>query len=306
MKMTKSFVLIFWGVLLILPESVSSQPAPTPNLIRVAAISFEPKKLDLQANIESLEKAFREAKAGNARIAVAPEGALEGYIINEILSGSIPLNAIRQVALSIDSQPIRQFQALAKELDLCLVFGFAELIDHEIFNTAIFIDNQGAICGKYHKMQFAEGYHPDWWFNRLGDQSRTFETPYGRCGILICNDRWNPALAKIQALDGAQFLVIPAFGSTSRTQDQAVLSRGRENQIPIIEANVGVGLIVNNGKIETVQRKRDGITFGSIEIPTNTTRDKVARDLAETEFLKWRQNEMKQRFNAKTYKIVEE
>ncbi|MBM4075461.1 MAG: carbon-nitrogen hydrolase family protein, partial [Planctomycetes bacterium] len=216
-------------------ETICGESART---VRVAAISFVPKKLDLNGNAGQLEKSFREAATGKARIAVAPEGVLEGYIINQVLSEEIPVEKMREVAITIDDPLIRRFQNLAKELDMCLVFGFAERVESDVYNTAIFIDGQGTICGKYHKMQLAEGYHSDWWFNRLGEKSRAFETPYGRCGMLICNDRWNPNLAKIPALDGAQFLVIPSYGSTSKSQDDAVLSRGRENGLPVIEANV--------------------------------------------------------------------
>ena len=215
--------------------------------VRVASISFVPEKLNLAGNADRLEQALRKAAAGGARLAVAPEGALDGYIINHVLAGEIPLSRIHDVALPLDHALIRRFQAVAKELDLCVVFGFAEKSGVEIFNTAIFIDHTGTIRGKYRKMQFAEGYHPTWWFNRLGEQSRAFDTPFGRCGILICNDRWNPALARIPALDGAQFLVIPSFGSTGKAQDDAVLSRSRETSLPIIEANVGVSLIVSDG-----------------------------------------------------------
>ena len=45
-----------------------------------------------------------------------------------------------------------------------------------------------------HKMQFAEGYDKSWYFNRPGKKIRAFDTPLGRCGMLICNDRWNPLL----------------------------------------------------------------------------------------------------------------
>lgn len=145
-------------------------------------------------------------------------------------------------------------------------------------------------------MQLAEGYHESWWFNRLVRQSRTFPTPFGRCGVLICNDRWNAQLAKIPALDGAQFLVIPSFGSRSTAQDEAVLSHGRENSIPIVEANVGVTLVVNNGRIVAVDRAEEGITFGEISISPERTVDAEARDRIEEEFLRWRQKEMQVRY----------
>ena len=145
-------------------------------------------------------------------------------------------------------------------------------------------------------MQLAEGYHPSWWFNRLGKQSRAFDTPYGRCGLMICNDRWNPALARIPALDGAQFLLIPAMGSTSTKQDKAVLDRGKENSIPVVEANVGVTLIVNKGRIAVVDRDREGITFGEITIPPAKQINVAARDRVEQAFLHWRDREMAVRY----------
>ena len=165
--------------------------------VRVAAISFVPTKFDLDGNADRLERAFRAARVGDARIAVAPEGALDGYVVNEIIAGDVAPERMRDVAVPIDSPHIERFRRLAMELEMCLVFGFAELIGDDVFNTAVFIDQAGTIRGKYHKMQFAEGYDPAWWFNRLGHESRAFDTPYGRCGLLVCNDRWNPQLARI-------------------------------------------------------------------------------------------------------------
>lgn len=49
--------------------------------------------------------------------------------------------------------------------------------------------------------------------------------------------------------DGARLLLIPAFGERGKRQNQSVLARGRENGIPIVEANVGMNLIVNQGEI---------------------------------------------------------
>lgn len=276
-------------------ESDGRQDRPSVSTVRVAAISFVPKKLDLAGNVIRLEAAFRKAKQGAARIAVAPEGALDGYIVNEIIAGKISSEQMKDVAISIHSSEIQHFRKLARELDMCLVFGFAELIAENVFNCAVFIDNRGQISGKYHKMQFAEGYDSAWWFNRLGSRSRTFETPFGRCGILICNDRWNPQLAKIPAADGAQFLVIPAFGSKSASQDKAVLSRAQETNLPVIEANVGVSLIVSSNRIAAVDRANEGITFADIVIPLAPRRDLTERDRVEADFLSWRKDEMPMR-----------
>ena len=53
--------------------------------------------------------------------------------------------------------------ALARELNMCLAFGCAEKIGKNVYNCAVFIDQNGRLCGKYHKMQLAEGSHPSWW-----------------------------------------------------------------------------------------------------------------------------------------------
>lgn len=242
-------------------------PADTPKTVKVAAISFIPQQANVAANADRLEKAFRDAAATGAKIAVAPEAVLDGYITYDVLWGKIPTDRMREVALPVDHPVIQRFQNLARELGICLVFGFAEAADSDIYNTAVFINDQGTICGKYRKMQFEEGYHPDWWYNRLGQESRAFSTPYGRCGILICNDRWNPALARIPKLDGAQFLVIPAYGLRATKQDEAVLARARETSLPVIEANVGVTLVISRGEIVAVQRDKTGMTVADIEIP---------------------------------------
>ncbi len=48
---------------------------------------------------------------------------------------------MRDVAVTIDSPSIKRFRSLARELDICLVFGFAERIDQDVFNSAVFIYN---------------------------------------------------------------------------------------------------------------------------------------------------------------------
>ena len=261
--------------------------------IKVAAISFVPEKFGLEKNADRLEEMFRRAAAGGAQLAVAPEGVLEGYVVEPILSGEQPAERMKDVAVTMQSAVIGRFRKLAKELEMCLVFGLAERIGKDVFNCAVFIDQRSRICGKYHKMQLAEGSHRSWWFNRLGKKSRAVNTPFGRCGFLICNDRWNPDIARIPVLDGAQYLLIPSFGSRARDQDKAVLARARENGVPIVEANVGVTLIISKGEVVNVSRKETTVIFGTIEVPAAVSA--ANRDRQEGALLRWRKKEMPRR-----------
>ena len=262
--------------------------------VKVAAISFVPEKFALQKNADRLEVMYRKAAAGGAQLALAPEGVLEGYVVNEIIAGDVPAARMNEAAITIRSPVIGRFRALARELDMCLAFGFAERIGRDVFNCAAFIDQQGRLCGKYHKMQLAEGSHRSWWFNRLGRRSRACNTPFGRCGFLICNDRWNADIARIPVLDGARYLLIPSWGSRSRDQDRAVLARARENGVPIVEANVGVTLIISKGEIVSLSRRERTVTFGTIEVPAAASSGN--RDRHERSFLNWRKKEMPERY----------
>lgn len=269
--------------------------------VRVAAISFVPDKFGLASNADRLEAMFRKAAAGGAQLALAPEGILEGYVVNEIIAGEVEAQRMCEAAVSIRSPVIGRFRSLARELDMCLAFGFAERIGEDVFNSAVFLDPGGRTCGTYHKMQLAEGYHSSWWFNRLGRASRSFKTPFGRCGFLICNDRWNPDIARIPVLDGAQLLLIPSYGSRSRDQDRAVLSRARENGVPILEANVGVTLAISKGEIVAVCRRETAVTFAEIAVPAGPSAQN--RNAQERAFLSWRKVEMVVRYRRRMAQV---
>ena len=262
--------------------------------VDVAAISFRPKKFDLAGNADRLEAMFRTAAKGGAQLALAPEGVLEGYVVMELITGEEPEERMRDVAVTTRGPVMGRFRELARELGICLAFGLAERIGDDVYNCAVFIDHRGRLCGKYHKMQLAEGYHPSWWYNRLGAHARAFDTPFGRCGFLICNDRWNPDIARIPVLDGAQYLLIPSYGSRSKDQDRAVLARARENGVAIVEANVGVTLVISKGEIVALSRRVSEITYATIEIPVPASERN--RDAQERSFLRWRQPEMRHRY----------
>jgi len=105
---TTAFVLSVAGLLL--PMQL---PAEEGRTVRVAAVSFRPQKFDLEANAKSLESAFRQAKQGKAELAVAPEGALDGYVVNEIIAGKAQAVQMREVAVPIDGPAIGGFRKLA-------------------------------------------------------------------------------------------------------------------------------------------------------------------------------------------------
>ena len=65
--------------------------------VRVASISFEPVKFDLAENTKTLDAWFRKAAKGSAKIAVTPEGALEGYVVDGIIAEDVDAERMREV-----------------------------------------------------------------------------------------------------------------------------------------------------------------------------------------------------------------
>jgi predicted amidohydrolase len=236
--------------------------------VRTAALSLRPWKWHKDWNCERLETGCRAAAEAGAELIVAPEGFVEGYLTNEVIADRSLREQMMAQAEPLDGPSVQRFRRLARELKAALVFGLAARHDDgDVYNTAVFIDRTGTVCGSYAKTQFQEGYHRSWDFNRLGNEIRAFDTPLGRCGMLICNDRWNPDIARALALDGARFLCIITFGSRRPTQDQAVLARARENGIPIVQANVGRNLIISLGEVVALDAGFDLVTVADIEIP---------------------------------------
>ncbi len=249
---------------------------------KVAAINFRPEKWNKARNAEKLEWFFTQAAKKHCELAVAPEGILEGYIFSDVIWHREKTADFFDIAEPINGRYIKHFQSLAKRLKISLCFGFARKENDRIFNSAVFIDFNGIICGIYNKL--SEGTRPSWKFSRQGNKIRVFDTPFGRCGILICSDRWYPIIARTLVLDGAQFILIPTYGSKNTAQNRAVLARSRENGVPIVQANVGMNLIINRGEIEIYSRGINKITTGYIDIPVKPSGEAVYA--CEKEFLK--------------------
>ncbi len=273
------------------------------NSVKVAAISIKPEKWDKAANADKMEAFFVEAAKEQPQVILTTEGVLEGYVVMEVIEDKETAERLLDIAEPIDGPYVQRFQRLAEKLGICLCFGFAERIADEAYNCAVFIDHNGDICGKYHKTQLAEGAHPSWNFNRIGKTLRAFDTPIGRAGAVICNDRWNPMIARTLVLDGARLIFIPSYGSKSKGQNEAVLARARENGVPIVEANVGMNLIISKGEIVAYKWGNDQISTAVIDIPEPPSQ-KIARR-AEQEYLQLQGPEMEQRYQKTVERLTE-
>ena len=78
-------------------------------------------------------------------------------------------------------------------------------------NTAVLIDSDGRLAGRYRKMHIPDDplYYEKFYFAPGDLGFRSFDTRDARVGTLVCWDQWFPEAARLSALSGAQILFYP-------------------------------------------------------------------------------------------------
>ena len=118
-------------------------------------------------------------------------------------------------------------------------------------NTAVVIEKDGTIAGKYRKMHIPDdpAYYEKLYFTPGDLGFHPIETSLGKLGVLVCWDQWYPEAARLMALQGAELLIYPtAIGyESSDTEDEqqrqreawTTVQRGHAvaNGLPVVSVN---------------------------------------------------------------------
>ncbi len=117
-----------------------------------------------------------------------------------------------KLAESIPGPSTDAFQKLAKKHKVVIVASLFEKRTAGLYhNTAAIIDADGKLLGTYRKMHIPDDplYYEKFYFTPGDLGFRTWQTRYGKIGVLICWDQWYPEGARLTALQGAQILFYP-------------------------------------------------------------------------------------------------
>lgn len=141
---------------------------------------------------------------------------------------------------------------LACELGVVIVTSLFEKRAPGLYhNTAVVIEKDGSIAGKYRKMHIPDdpAYYEKFYFTPGDLGFHPVDTSVGRLGVLVCWDQWYPEAARLMALQGAEILVYPtAIGYESSDTDEekqrqreawTTVMRGHAvaNGLPVIAVN---------------------------------------------------------------------
>lgn len=144
------------------------------------------------------------------------------------------------------------FSQLAKENNVVIVTSLFERRTAGLYhNTAVVIEKDGSIAGKFRKMHIPDdpAYYEKFYFTPGDLGFRPIQTSVGCLGVQVCWDQWYPEGARLMALAGAEILIYPTAIGYAASDDKAEQQRQREawttvqrghavaNGLPVVSVN---------------------------------------------------------------------
>ena len=120
--------------------------------------------------------------------------------------------AVFEQAETIPGASTESFGKLAKELGVVLVLSLFEKRTAGIYhNTAVVIEKDGTVAGKYRKMHIPDdpAYYEKFYFTPGDLGFEPIQTSVGKLGVLVCWDQWYPEAARLMTMAGAELLIYP-------------------------------------------------------------------------------------------------
>ena len=144
------------------------------------------------------------------------------------------------------------FGDLARELGVVIVTSLFEYRAPGLYhNTAVVLERDGRIAGKYRKMHIPDdpAYYEKFYFTPGDLGFQPISTSVGKLGVLVCWDQWYPEAARLMALAGAEVLIYPTAIGYELGDDAPERGRQRDawrisqrahavaNGLPVISVN---------------------------------------------------------------------
>ena len=161
------------------------------------------------------------------------------------------------------------FGELARQYGVVIVTSLFERRAPGLYhNTAVVIERDGTIAGKYRKMHIPDdpAYYEKFYFTPGDIGFQPIDTSVGRLGVMVCWDQWYPEAARLMALRGAEILIYPTaigYESSDTPEEQQrqrrawqTVQRGHAvaNGLPVVAVN-------RVGHEEDPSQRTNGINF---------------------------------------------
>ncbi|MFP4096256.1 MAG: carbon-nitrogen hydrolase [Cyclobacteriaceae bacterium] len=200
----------------------------------------------VEANVTKLIQNIEQVAAEGAQLVVLQE------LHNSLYFCQTEDTDVFDLAEQIPGPSTERFGEVARRLGIVIVTSLFEKRAPGIYhNTAVVLEKDGTIAGKYRKMHIPDdpAYYEKFYFTPGDLGFEPIDTSVGLLGVLVCWDQWYPEAARLMAMAGADMLIYPtaigwestdADAEKQRQKDAWVISqRGHAvaNGLPVISVN---------------------------------------------------------------------
>lgn len=197
-------------------------------------------------NMAKAIKGIREASKKGANVVCLQELFRSQYFCDKETYEPFKL------AEPIPGPSTHELSAVAKEVGVVIIASLFEKRAEGIYhNTTAVIDADGSYIDKYRKMHIPDdpAYYEKFYFTPGDLGFKSFNTKFGKLGVLICWDQWYPEAARLTALTGAEILFYPTAIGWADGEDPKVnkvqhdawetiqRSHAVANGIPVVSVN---------------------------------------------------------------------
>ncbi len=247
--------------------SMRPAPAPIPRKVKVGTVYLRPRGSTPEDNL----KLFCD------QIDAAGKLALDIVCLGEAITLVGTDCSVNDCAEPIPGPSTRKLGDAARRNHIWVVAGLTERDGDFIYNTAVLLDRQGHLAGKYRKVhlpreEWNQGVTP-------GHFYPVFHTDFGTIAIQICYDWFFPEPEEIFALQGAEIIFAPTWGNTLPDEDGQVNGetvfrvRARDNGVYMVPSVYdGNSLIIDPmGKILASSGEKQGVSWAEIDLNLRET-----------------------------------
>ncbi|EGY79496.1 amidohydrolase [Peptoniphilus indolicus ATCC 29427] len=176
-----------------------------PRKLKIAQGQFALINNDTEQNFNLMKKFIEEAGAKECDLITLPECAYTGYSLTAL--------ELQKLAETKNDFFVSEMKKLAKENKIHIYAGYPELdeiVAGRIYNSAIFIDDEGNILANMRKVYL---WGDEKLKYRAGEKYPVVSTKFGKVGLQICYDMELPEPSRIQALKGAEIILNVSYWS---------------------------------------------------------------------------------------------
>ena len=217
----------------------------TSRILTVALVQ-EHNQGSVEHNLQRIAMRVAEAAAQGARLVLLQELHNGPYFCQHQDVGEFDR------AEAIPGPSTEALGALAKQHRVVIVGSLFERRAAGLYhNTAVVLETDGRMVGKYRKMHIPDdpGFNEKFYFTPGDLGFHPIDTSVGRLGLLVCWDQWYPEAARLMALAGAELLLYPTAIGWDPNDDKAEQERQREawilshrghavaNGLPVLSCN---------------------------------------------------------------------